>query len=87
MVSEYRSQRPVVASKLLDRFRRRDILTDDPIFRADLFNSTDTTMEMGIVNIGDGLSSKKTLPWPRWKKATVWFPMRNIQGGMRYIHA
>jgi hypothetical protein len=37
----------------LDRFRR-DILTLDPIFLAEiLWNSTDTTMEMGIVNTGD----------------------------------
>jgi spermidine synthase len=68
----------------LDRFRR-DILTDDPIFRAEiLFNSTDTTMEMGIVNIGDGLFVEKLMEAvAKIETATgLVSDVRNIQGGM-----
>merc|ERR1719445_1024858 len=45
----------------LERFRH-DIIHYDPVFRAEvLFNSSDSSMEMGIVSSGDGAFTKHLL--------------------------
>lgn len=67
----------------LDRFRR-DVFEEDPVFRAEvIFNSSDTSMEMGFVSTGDkGFVEKiyESLPILEQKTGMV-SDVRTIEGG------